>query len=405
MEHDLKQGRQHRIVVLGAGYAGSGAAGSLARRLHPDDFAITLVNAEPDFVQRLRLHQLAAGRECKPLPLAEIHRGTGVRFRWSRVTAVDPERRAVAVTGGEGGGEELAYDTLVYALGSTIDHQSVPGVAEHAHHIASRPGALRLRERLHDLAAGQAVVVVGGGLTGIEAATEIAEARPELKVTLTTRGELGDWLSPKARRHLRRGFERLGVAVLERVRVERVEAKRVIDADGTALPSDATVWAGGFAVHPIAAASGLDVTETGKIVTDRTMRSISHPEVYAIGDSAHVLGDNGAPLPMSCASAGFTRIQAVGAIVARLTATKIPEPKLPYLGNGISLGNGDGVVQFVGPDQRAKSWSIRGRAAAKYKSFVNWATAWNAAHPTAGLPTRRRRMAASEATADERVPA
>ncbi|GAB3229290.1 FAD-dependent oxidoreductase [Glycomyces halotolerans] len=401
MEHVLKQSTKHRIVVLGAGYAGTGAAGSLARRLHPDDFAITLVNAEPDFVQRLRLHQIAAGRECKPLPLAEIYRGTGVRFRRARVEAVDPERGTVAVDDGD----ELAYDTLVYALGSTTDDQGVPGVAEHAHHIASRPGALRLRERLRDLTAGQAVVVVGGGLTGIEGATEIAETRPDLKVTLATRGELGDWLSPKANRHLRRALERLGVAVLEHVSVERVEARRVVGADGAALPSDATVWAGGFAVHPIAAAGGLEVTETGTIVTDRTMRSVSHPEVYAIGDSAHVLGDNGTPLPMSCASAGFTRIQAVGAIVARLTGAKPPEPRLPYFGNNIGLGSRDGVFQLVGSGLRPKSWSLRGRAAARFKAFVNWATAWNAAHPTAGPPTRKRRKAASAATADERVSA
>ncbi|TXS47744.1 oxidoreductase, partial [Streptomyces sp. t39] len=53
---------KHRIVVLGAGYAGAHVAGSLARRLSPGDVGITVVNAEPDFVQRLRLHQLAAGQ-------------------------------------------------------------------------------------------------------------------------------------------------------------------------------------------------------------------------------------------------------------------------------------------------------------------------------------------------------
>ena len=48
---------QHRIVILGAGYAGAFSAGYLARQLHGDDFEITVVNAEPDFVERLRLHQ------------------------------------------------------------------------------------------------------------------------------------------------------------------------------------------------------------------------------------------------------------------------------------------------------------------------------------------------------------
>ena len=63
---------KHRIVVLGAGYAGAYVAGTLARRLSPADAEITVVNAEPDFVQRLRLHQLAAGREIEAPRLADV---------------------------------------------------------------------------------------------------------------------------------------------------------------------------------------------------------------------------------------------------------------------------------------------------------------------------------------------
>ncbi len=63
---------QHRIIVLGAGYAGATAAGRLARRLYREDVAITLVNAEPDFVERVRLHQLAVGQEPRP-PASEPH--------------------------------------------------------------------------------------------------------------------------------------------------------------------------------------------------------------------------------------------------------------------------------------------------------------------------------------------
>lgn len=62
-----------------------------------------------------------------------------------------------------------------YALGSTAADHGVPGVAEHAHFVAGKDSALRLRERLAGLASGETVLVVGGGLTGIEAATEIAE--------------------------------------------------------------------------------------------------------------------------------------------------------------------------------------------------------------------------------------
>ncbi|MEU6797507.1 FAD-dependent oxidoreductase, partial [Nonomuraea wenchangensis] len=132
----------HRIVVLGAGYAGAFTAGNLARRLSPKDTEITVVNAVPDFVQRMRLHQLAAGRDIEAPRLADVFAGTGIRLRLGRVTAVHPERQVVTVT--EGG--ELGYDTLVYALGSHGADHVVPGAAEHAFDIAARPSALRLRE-------------------------------------------------------------------------------------------------------------------------------------------------------------------------------------------------------------------------------------------------------------------
>ncbi|WP_204054182.1 FAD-dependent oxidoreductase, partial [Microbispora rosea] len=166
---------------------------------------------------------------------------------------------------------------------------------------------------------GGRVVVVGDGLTGIETATEIAESRPGLSVALVARGELGARLSAGARSHLRQACDRLGITVLEHTCVEAVEATRVLCAGGTALASGATVWAAGFAVSPIAAVAGLEVTGDGRIVVDRTMRSVSHPNVYAIGDSAYAIGDNGRPLPMSCASAGLIGRQAVEAIIGRLT--------------------------------------------------------------------------------------
>ncbi|WP_030144344.1 NAD(P)/FAD-dependent oxidoreductase [Glycomyces sp. NRRL B-16210] len=386
---------KHRIIVLGAGYAGASAAGFLARHLHRDDFAITVVNAEPDFVERIRLHQVAAGHDLPRHGLDEMFAGTGVELRLARVTAVDADHRTVTVED-DSGTDRLGYDTLLYTLGSTTADHGVPGVAEHAFHVAARPAALRLRERLDELDGHGSVLVVGGNLTGIEAATEIAEAHPGLRVALATSDELGGWLGPKSRRHLFAAFDRLGIDVHERTAIERVEATGAVAAGGAVFAADATVWAAGFAVHPIAAASGLAVAGNGQISVDRYMRSVSHPEVYAAGDSVHAVGENGRPLPMSCASAGFTRMQATAAIVGDLTGHRTPKTALTYFGNCISLGGRDGIFQAVDGDARSKSWALRGRGASRFKNFVYRGTIWNMAHPTYGLPTRRRRLAASE---------
>jgi NADH dehydrogenase FAD-containing subunit len=382
---------QHRIVVLGAGYAGANAAGRLARRLHRDDVTVTLVNAEPDFVERVRMHELATGRDLTPRPFDRLFAGTGVELRIAEVTGVDVDRKAVTVTGADGA-EELPYDTLVYALGSGWNDRGVPGAAEHAHQIASRPGALRLRERLAALEAGRTVVVVGGGLTGVEGATEIAEARPDLDVALVAEGALGDWLSAKGRAHLRKVCDGLGITVHEHTAVTAVGADRVTTADGTAIPAAVTVWTAGFAVHPLARTTALTVGDTGRIVVDGTMRSVSHPDVYAVGDAAEAMGPGDQPLRMACATGVPMAWQAADSIVARLTGGKLPNMPLRYFQQCVSLGRRQGLVQFVTADDRSLDAAMTGRLAALYKELICRNAAWTVGHPTMSLPTRRRRV-------------
>lgn len=392
---------QHRIIVLGAGYTGATAAGRLAKRLHRADVAVTLVNAEPDFVERVRMHQLAVGQELKPRPFDEMFAGTGVEVKLAEVTGIDTDRGTVTVVDAHGAGvQELEYDTLVYALGSGWNFQSVPGTAEHAHEISGRSGALRLRERLARLDAGQPVVVVGGGLTGLEAATEIAETRPDLDVALVARGGFGDWLSDKGRGHLRKVFAGLGITVHEHTTVTAVEADRVL-TDDASVPAAVTVWATGFAVHPIAAASTLKVSGTGQIVVDATMRSVSHPEVYAVGDAALVTGPGDKPLRMSCASGVPTAWQAADVIAARLTGGKLPKVPIRYFQQCVSLGRKEGLIQFVTADDQAVPKALTGRLAALYKEVICKGAAWAVAHPTVGLPVRRRRTVQPASGADQ----
>ncbi|MDG4783098.1 FAD-dependent oxidoreductase [Micromonospora sp. WMMD961] len=385
---------KHRIVVLGAGYAGAMAAGRLAKRLHPDDTEITVVNADADFVERVRMHQLAVGQDLKHRPLRDVYAGTGVTLRRARVTAVDADRRTVALAD-EHGSDEIAYDTLVYALGSAAADQGVPGVAEHAYDIAGRPATLRLRDRLARLAAGGTVLVVGGGLTGLEAVTEIAEARPDLDVALAARGGLGDWLNDKAQRHLRGVCDRLGVTVHEHTDIARVDATGAVTRDGREVPAQVTVWTTGFAVHPIAAATTLAVAQTGQIIVDETMRSVSHPDVYAVGDAAIAAGPGGKPLRMSCASGIPMAWQAADAIAARLTGrAKFPKAPLRYFNQCISLGRHDGIIQYVTADDRAKPSLLTGKLAARYKEFVCTGAAWSLSHPIL-YPVRRHRIVAT----------
>ncbi|KUN24173.1 oxidoreductase [Streptomyces antibioticus] len=388
---------KHHIVVLGAGYAGAITAGRVARRLRRDDVRITLVNAEPDFVERIRMHQLATGQDLTPRPLADLFKGTGVELRIARVTSIDVDAKTVTLDDGSPA-QRLDYDTLVYALGSRWADQGVAGVTEHAHQIADRPGAVRLRDRLTELPAGSPVVVVGAGLTGLELATELAESRPDLDVALVARRGFGDWLSPKGRAHVRKVAADLGITVHEHTTVTAVEDGAVRTGTAAPIPSAATVWTAGFGVHPLAAATTLKLTGTGQIVVDDTMRSLSHPDVYAVGDAAYAMGPGDKPLRMSCASATPAAWQAADAIAARLTGARIPKAPIRYFHQCISLGRTQGLIQMVKADDTVTAHVWAGRGAARYKEFICKGAYWGVARPVMH-PVRRRRTEAVGAVA------
>lgn len=382
---------KHRIVVLGAGYAGANAAARLAKRLHAADVDITLVNADAEFVERVRMHQLATGQDLKRRPLSDVFAGTGVRVRIATVAAVDAEDKTVTVRDADGP-DAVRYDTLIYALGSTANVNSVPGAAEYSYNLAGKQSALELRGRLETLAPGGKVLVVGGGLTAIEAATEIAEQRPDLEVSMAARRAPGHWLTEKAQRHLKAALDRFGIVTYENADIAQVSAGSITTADGRTLAATVTVWTAGFALHPIAAASSLRVASNGQILVDETMRSQSHPDVYAVGDAALAPGVDGNTLRMSCASGVPTAYLAADAIAARLTGRPVPRNAIGYLGQCISLGRHDALVQWVTPDDQPKQSVTTGKKAALLKELICRGAAWSISHPTSMLPSRRRHI-------------
>ncbi|HEX3780143.1 MAG TPA: FAD-dependent oxidoreductase [Pseudonocardiaceae bacterium] len=348
------------IVVVGGGYSGLLAAKLAARRTNA---TVTLINARAGFVERIRLHQLASGAPLPERPIADLLDGTGVRLIVDRVTAIDAGDRTVALATGH----SVGYDVLVYALGSYADLDSVPGVAEFAYTVADLEQATRLRDHLAESAT---VAVVGGGLTGIEAATELAEARPDLKVRLVTDGVLGGALSERGRRHLRRTCERLRIEVMDEVRVADVRADGLVLADGEHLAADTVVWTTGFQVSPLARDAGFAVDAAGRVIVDETLRCTSHHEVYVVGDAAAARRSDGQELRMACGTGLPTAAQGISALANRL-AGREPKPlRFRYFNQCISLGRRDALVQFVRADDSPVEAVLTGRLAARYKEGI-----------------------------------
>lgn len=357
-----------RVVILGGGYAGVVCANRLSRQAR-GRAEITLVNASARFVERIRLHERAAGRGRPDPGLARLLR-RDVALEVGVVTAVDPERRRVEVNG-----RALAFDRLVLALGSRTDVDSVEGVRQHARTL-DPAGAERLAEELRLPAErGGRVVVVGGGLTGVEAASEIAEAWPSLRVTLLSRAPVGDGWSARAREHLLSALARLGVEVREGVRVRAV-GHRTLSTDGGPEPFDACVWAAGFLPSPVARQAGLAVNEAGQALLDPFLRSISHPHVYACGDAATLAEPSGQPLPMGCKSAQPTGAHAADNLARELRG-EAPRP-LDYAAPFfcVSLGRRDGLVQAADGRGGYEGKVLVGRRAAWVKELVCRYVVW-----------------------------
>ncbi|MGA4846132.1 NAD(P)/FAD-dependent oxidoreductase [Streptomyces sp. G5(2025)] len=368
----------HRIVVLGAGYAGLAAAKRLARLLRRTDVKITLVNTADRFVERVRLHQLAAGQQLRDLPLRDLLTGTGVELRIAHVTAIDAAHRTVQVGAAP---HSIGYDTLVYALGSRADVDATPGAAEHAYTVAGAPQALRLQRRVAQIASGGALAVVGGGLTGIEVATEMAESYPDLRVELHTAADAGRWLPRRAQHHVQQALDRWEITLRSRTSVAEVRQNAVVCASGKTFTADAVVWAAGFRAPATAAEAGFAVDERGRMIVDETLCSVSHPEVFAAGDAAAGHAADGAETRMSCQTAMPMGQQAADAIAARLTGRK-PEPaRIRYAFTNISLGRRDGITQFTHADDTPRGAMLTGRAAAVFKEAIVRSTVLTMRHP------------------------
>ncbi|GGN97202.1 NAD(P)/FAD-dependent oxidoreductase [Nocardia rhizosphaerihabitans] len=357
----------HRIVVLGAGYTGMLAAIRLARRTRKLDVRITLVNPSARFTERLRMHQIAAGQELANHHIPELLDGTGIEFVQGWATAIDPDTRRVHVDGFG----ELPYDALVYALGSTTDTTVVPGVADHAWTLNDPRLAHEFAGKLTELAAtGGTVTVCGGGLTGIEAATEIAESHPGLRVTLISATEPGAMMGEKARAYLNKAMDRLGVVRATGLRVTKVLPDTVELADGTRIDADLTLWTSGVRVSPLAAEAGIATDERGLIVVDPTLKSVSHATIHAVGDAAAVRQAWGL-VHGTCQSGLPTAAFVADAIAAGLRGKPVRPFRFGYFHQPVSLGRRDAVIQFTNADDTPRRFYLTGWAARTYKEMVS----------------------------------
>jgi NADH:ubiquinone reductase (H+-translocating) len=305
--------KQHRVVIVGAGFAGYNAARELSQ-LAGATTEIVVINSADYFLYLPLMPQVAAGFvEPRHILVSLPGRLRKMRFVLGTVNHIDQQQKVVRWAGPDGASGEVGYDRLILTAGSVNKLLPVPGVADYAHGFRSIAEAVYLRDNITrqlELAAGATdpeerasrctFVVVGAGYTGTEVAaqgqlmtTRLAKKLPGLAgqqirwLLLDTAPRLLPELDPRLSKTADRVLRRRGVEVRTGQSVAQASDGYVQLSTGDKVPTRSLIWCVGVRPDPLVGSLDLE-TNRGRLVVDEFMVVPSAPDVYARGDCAAV---------------------------------------------------------------------------------------------------------------------
>lgn len=373
-----------RLVIIGAGFAGMYAALSAARLrdkegVSAEELEITLVSPEPRLVIRPRLYE--PNPETLTAPLGDLLSAIEVTYVQGTVEAIDTRQRSIEIAGPAGKRHAAGYDRLVIATGSCLFRPPIPGLAEHGFSVDQLDDAIKLDRHLQALPqrpaspARDTVVVVGGGFTGIEAATEMpARLRAVFGAELRTRIVLVERndtvvpdLGPGPRPIVEAALSELGIETRIGLGVTALDASGATLSNGERIESETIIWAAGIRAAPLTEQVPAERDRSGRLVVDRELRVPGVSGVFATGDAANAASDEiGNHALMSCQHA--TRL---GAFAGNNAAAELlGVPTRPYHQEAyvtcLDLGAAGAVftrgwdrkVEFVGDKAKAYKQEI-----------------------------------------------
>ena len=301
------------VVVIGSGFAGLWAALGAARRL--DQLAvpagtvdITVLSTKP--FHDIRVRNYEADLSACRIPLADLLDPVGVAHIAAEVTAINSDARTVTTSGGA----TYAYDRLVLASGSHVLKPAIAGLREFGFDVDTYDGALALQYHLRRLAddpptvAPATVVVVGAGLTGIEAACELPTRLRRLfasrsltpRVVLLDHNGVGSDMGASARPVIEQALTANGVETRTGVSVAAVSQRGVSLASGEQLEAATVVWCAGMRASSLTEQLPVARDGLGRVPVDDYLRVIGVPAIFAAGDVAAARMDDEHLSVMSC---------------------------------------------------------------------------------------------------------
>jgi NADH:ubiquinone reductase (H+-translocating) len=364
----------HRVVIVGAGFGGLAAA----RALIGQPVEVTIVDQRNFHTFQPMLYEVAtAGLDSGDVayPIRVIFgKAPNVRFRFAKVVGVDWERRHVLLQRSD----PLPFDSVIVASGATARYFGIPGASEFSFPLYTLTDARHLRDhvlrRLEDADINPAratqgpltFVVVGGGPTGVEVAGALAEL-----LDLAIRHDGFEFGRSMGRIVVVDGLDRLltpfkpsaASYAADTLKARGVElqlgrmVKAVTDScveldDGTEIPTQTVVWAGGVTVEgTVAARLGVATGQNGRLQVEPDLSLRGNEGGYAVGDAAAVpwgpkAKDPGKICPQVAQVAIQSGTHAAGQIVNRLAGR--PTQPFRYHDKGLmaTIGRRAAIAQF-----------------------------------------------------------
>lgn len=368
-----------RVVILGGGYAGLHTFSTLRSKLRSlvarGEVELFLVSRDGHHTYHGWTGEVLAGDLPVSSTLTSIEPLLGRSFVHGEVVSADLAGRVLTI-GSDEGKKELRFDHLVIATGSVDPFDRIPGLSEHGWCVKDTRDMQNLVGRLEGWGGGAAVararnvVVVGGGLAGVETASALAA-----RFGRTGPGKVNIHLvssSEKILPTLRPDFSHIadtatrtlldqGVQLHQGKRVARIGKDQVELANGQTIASDLSVVAAGVSFRVLPGTESLPRNETGQIIANNDLRARGSYNIWVAGDIAAVPHPaTGEPCPANALWA-MKQGDCVGRNIARLIKGQTTRGfNFRGLGQAAGLAGQRGITELYGIQFTGRlAWVIR----------------------------------------------
>nr|WP_243887828.1 NAD(P)/FAD-dependent oxidoreductase [Shewanella algae] len=319
-----------RILIVGGGAGGLALASKLGRKLGlKEEAEITLIDKSPVHIWKPKLHEVAVGvidQSVEGLLYRDHGLKNGYRFLRGEMLQCDPEAKTITLAGvSNDDGEqiiaerELPYDYLVVAIGGVANSFNTPGAKEHCIFLDSLDSANQFHHKLLDnlllldeTSEKLSIGIVGAGATGVELAAELHHVLDSVKEygylnvdkhhleihLIEAAPKILPALPDKVSSRAQSVLDHIGVRLHIGVQVKEVTKQGFITQEDVLIPAGLKVWAAGVKGPDVLKQfDKLPVNNRNLIEVDACMRVKGHKDIYALGDCAFLVQDNGKPVP------------------------------------------------------------------------------------------------------------